>query len=444
MSESVTIIVYMLEQVSASKGRPRLMTEDLSAFIDDLALIRLPQTDAGIVEQLDALERVKAAAAAAQARLAHSLQRTQPKQDPASIGAQLGLARRESPHRGGRLLDLARALIDDLPQTLAALTAGDISEARALIIASETGQLGPDDRRAADLEIFPTAAELGDARLRDHVRAVALRLDDEAATRRQLQARGNRRVTGRLLGDGTGRITTVVKQEHFAAVLHAMDAVADAARAAGDPRTYGQVKADTLVERVTGIDTTAPVPVRVDLVLDAETLLGDSPEPGRIPGAGPVPATLARLLIREASSAGRATLRRLYAAPATNELVALESHRRTFPRGLADLIDRRDAGICRTPYCNAPIRHHDHVVPAREDGPTDADNGQGLCERCNYVKESPGWVQWVDTTHGRHQVGILTPAHHVYSSNAPPLPRAPARAPRSRLETFFAEIVLAA
>lgn len=426
-----------------SESRPRLTTEDLSALIDELALIRLPQTDAGIVEQLGALERVKAAAAAAQARLARALQRTQPDQAPASIGAQLGLARRESPHRGGRLLDLARAL-DDLPQTLAALTAGDISEARALIIASETEQLGPIDRRAADLEIFPSAAELGDVRLRDHVRAIALRLDEEAATRRQLQARRDRRVTGRLLGDGTGRITAVVKQEHFAAVVHALEAEAASARAAGDPRTHGQVKADTLVERVTGVDTTAPVPVHVDLVLDAETLLDDSPEPGRIAGAGPVPATLARLLIREASATGRATLRRLYATPATGELVALESRRRTFPGGLADLIDRRDAGICRTPYCNAPIRHHDHVVPVREGGPTDADNGQGLCERCNYLKESPGWVQWVDTSHGRHQVGLLTPAHHVYSSTAPPLPRAPDRARRSRLETFFAEIVLAA
>uniref|UniRef100_UPI0036F28F21 HNH endonuclease n=1 Tax=Mycobacterium simulans TaxID=627089 RepID=UPI0036F28F21 len=45
----------------------------------------------------------------------------------------------------------------------------------------------------------------------------------------------------------------------------------------------------------------------------------------------------------------------------------------------------------RTPYCDAPIRHRDHARPRSRGGPTTADNGRGLCQRCNYVKESPGW-----------------------------------------------------
>ncbi|MCT7364313.1 hypothetical protein A7G45_15690 [Mycolicibacterium llatzerense] len=83
-------------------------------------------------------------------------------------------------------------------------------------------------------------------------------------------------------------------------------------------------------------------------------------------------------------------VRRLYAQPGTNKLVAMESKARTFPKGLARFIALRDQ-ICRTPYCNARIRHTDHVTPHHHDGPTSVHNGQGLCEHCNYVKEEPGW-----------------------------------------------------
>lgn len=55
-------------------------------------------------------------------------------------------------------------------------------------------------------------------------------------------------------------------------------------------------------------------------------------------------------------------------------------------------------GRCRTPWCDAPIRHGDHVTDAAEGGPTSLDNGQGLCERCNKTKNLPGWRAEVQTT----------------------------------------------
>ena len=432
----------MIETAGIQGEVERLSTDDLLDVVDQLGRLRRPTSDTELVSQLEALERVKAAAAGAQASLAYSLAR-ETGSDDLSVGAEIALARRESPHRGGRLLDLARALVEDLPHTFYALTTGDISEARAMIIATELDELGPGDRRAADAELFPAAAELGDHQLREHMRAIAMRLDDEAATRRQLQARADRRVTGRSLGDGTARITAVIKEEHFAAVVRALDTSAGSARAAGDQRTHGQIKADTLVERITGVDSAVPVPIRVDLVLDAETLLGISPEPGRVSGTGTIPAGLCRLLVKEASRSGRATLRRLYALPASGDLVALESRQRRFPQGLADLIVLRDGGVCRTPWCDAPIRHFDHVVPDREGGRTAYDNGQGLCERCNFAKEQPGWVHWVDTGNG-HAVGILTPAGHLHTSLPPPRPGPLPRPSPTRLEAVFTELVLTA
>ena len=57
------------------------------------------------------------------------------------------------------------------------------------------------------------------------------------------------------------------------------------ARAAGDPRTGGQVRADTLAARITGHDPTTDLsPVRVNLVIGVESLFGEGTEPGLIPG----------------------------------------------------------------------------------------------------------------------------------------------------------------
>ena len=101
---------------------------------------------------------------------------------------------------------------------------------------------------------------------------------------------------------------------------------------------------------------------------------------------------MARSLVDAAVSDERskATLRRLYRHPTSGALVAMESHSRRFPKGLAKFIGLRDL-LCRTPYCDAPIRHRDHARPHNRGGPTSAINGLGECERCNYTKEAPGW-----------------------------------------------------
>ena len=64
---------------------------------------------------------------------------------------------------------------------------------------------------------------------------------------------------------------------------------------------------------------------------------------------------------------------------------------RTFPAGLAKFLVLRDQ-TCRTPWCDAPVRHRDHVVPVEEGGATSAGNGQGLCEACNHAKQAHGWL----------------------------------------------------
>src|SRR4051794_28736495 len=114
--------------------------------------VELPEpmelTDAGRIELLGALEGLKAAAAAGQARITAAFAASQREaltaagvpvgQQARSIGAQVALARRVSPRHGSQHLGLAQALVAELPATMAALTAGETSEWRATLVARET------------------------------------------------------------------------------------------------------------------------------------------------------------------------------------------------------------------------------------------------------------------------------------------------------------------
>jgi hypothetical protein len=190
----------------------------------------------------------------------------------------------------------------------------------------------------------------------------------------------------------------------------------------GDGRSRGQVMADTLVERVTGRETAIPTPIAVNLVLSDETLLGGDSTPADISGYGPIPAAVARAMVARtvADRRSRATLRRLYTHPRTGALISMESRARLFPRGLATFIELRDQR-CRTPYCDAPIRHRDHAQPWAKGGPTTVENGLGSCERCNYAKKAAGWrvSTNIDENH-IHTAEFTTPTGRRYRSGAPP------------------------
>ncbi|MFJ4171364.1 HNH endonuclease, partial [Paenarthrobacter sp. NPDC089714] len=113
-------------------------------------------------------------------------------------------------------------------------------------------------------------------------------------------------------------------------------------------------------------------------------------------------------------------IRRLYTAPGTNELLATDSRARLFPQGMRRFIQTRD-DTCRTPYCDAPIRHYDHVLAWHSGGKTTLANGAGLCEACNHTKENPGW-NTTPSDQGPRSLEVRTPTGHRYQSAAPPLP----------------------
>lgn len=388
-------------------------------------------TDAERIDAIAELEKLKAAAAAAQARitarfLASRVEEAPPHRTAADVArgvtAEVALARRESPTRGQQHVGVARSLVQDLPHTLAALTRGDISEWRATIVVRETACLSREDRMNVDGELAADLHRLGDRGLGDRARAIASRLDPGAAVRRASRATADRRVTARPAPDTMLSLNALLPVAQGVATYAALRRHAAALRAQGDPRGLAQIMADTLVARVTGQDDanepTVPA-IEIGLVMHERSLLRGSHEPAYLSGYGHIPAELARSLVLDAD---KVWLRRLYADPRSGELVTMDSRRRRFDGRLRQLLVLRDQ-TCRNSWCDAPVRHADHATSVADGGRTTRINGQGLCEACNYAKETPGWR--VDVVDGPgHVVQITTATGHRYRSKAPPQPGA--------------------
>ncbi|MDQ1182851.1 HNH endonuclease signature motif containing protein [Rhodococcus sp. SORGH_AS_0301] len=369
------------------------------------------------------------------------------KQWDLGIASQVGLARRESHRRGGTYLGLARALVHEMPYTLQSMREGRLSEYRAMLLVRETAHLTVADRREVDRRLCADASTLegkGDKQVVALAVAAAVELDAAAVVRRNARAAAQRRVSVRPAPDFMGYATALLPMDKAVCVYATLRRDADALVAAGraEGRTRDQVMADLLFERVTGGDAAAGPPVAVQLVMSDESLLAGGDEAAHVPGYGMVPAEVARRAVADRIDGGSvgATLRRLYAVPSTGQLTAMDSTARVFPAGLGHYIDVRDR-TCRTPWCDAPIRHHDHIHPFRFGGPTTAENGMGLCAACNYAKDAEGWEaqRVVEHVDGGHIVRFRTPTGHTYDS-APPA--VPLPLPTTMVETQLYELLV--
>jgi Domain of unknown function (DUF222)/HNH endonuclease len=422
-----------------------------------LAAVPAAMDGPGKIDQLREFEDVKSAVAAKQARIAAAYDLDVRREQSATgvpadelgagVGAEIALARRESPSRGSRLLGLGKALIE-MPRTFTALESGQLNEWRATLVVKETACLSVEDRAAVDEEIAADTGALagyGDRAIIAAVRAAAYRRDPHSVTRRASHAVNERTVSLRPAPDTMTRLTALLPVAQGVAVYAELTRHAAALKSSGDERPKGAIMADQLVECVTGTPG-GYTGIDLQLVMTDRTLLQGDSEPARLSGYGIVPGEWARKAIRgelmaDAGSIGgeavgsapappglmespelNVWLRRLYTAPSSGELVAMDSRARLFPPGLRRFIQVRD-DTCRTPYCDAPIRHQDHIIPWHKDGPTVSTNGQGLCEACNHTKEAPGWAAKTVTPPGqRHSVETRTPTGHTYRSTSPPLP----------------------
>lgn len=420
--------------VGAPREEPRAAVASVRGWLADVDVDAVD--DAQRVDLVAELERLKGAATALQARAVDALRQSReaaaPRDGRRSVGSEVALARRESPSCGDRFVRVARALVHEMPESLAALQAGVCSETHAVKVVQASSVLRPEDRAEVDRRVGPLLGRLGVKAADRAARRVAAELDAAAVVRRMEEAVASRRVTMRASVDGMAYLTVLGPMVEVAGAHAALQARARsvlAGHCADEPhggRGAGAVAADTALTLLSGRSPGQVQPVELHLVMTDRALLGAGDpsrsvmEPAVVPGQGAVPAPVARWWLRGADE-GSVWLRRLYTAPGRDDLVAMDSRRRTFSGLLRRMLVLRD-DLCTTPWCDSAIAHADHVIPVRQGGATDLATGNGKCARCNLTKEAPGWATSLGSGSGeRREVVVRTPSGHAYASSPPPL-----------------------
>lgn len=511
------------EQAPAANAAPAVQWVDaVDSLLSDPVLSEdfAGLGDTALVDLISRLEKMKGTVAAAQARAETAFhvsqlelqenQGVERKDLGRGIGDQIALARRITPKRASEELTLHRILTGTLPRTLDLLSRGEISDWAAREMAKNVLVLSDEDRADIDAELAEKLPEITPRHAGKLARAMADRIDPEAAMRRNSRAVANRHVSLAPAPDGMSILRAVLPVQAGVATLKSLTDAAASAHAGGDERSRGQLMSDTLVERATGITSVEDIGVEIALLMTDRTLLAGESETAWIEGH-PVPGPVARHLALGAPAdtdndtgsdtgadrapdldAGSASparpsrpgasassgsdpsprsgpppgknappagdgppcnepplveglppeppptpgefrakrwIRRLYTDSVTQELTYMDPRRRTFVGTARRFILHRDQS-CRTPWCDSPIRHADHIVRAADGGPTTPENGAGVCERFNYVVEMPGWSKatLTDPTSGRDALTITTPTGHRYSS-LPPALGTPVRQP---------------
>ena len=411
-----------------------ILDELAGAVIDDKAT-----TGANRIDRIALLERLRAVTAALEAaesvKFAQSQVAEQLAADvhPAAIGRgiaeQIALACRISPALAARRLNTARALWFELPDTYSLLTAGKLSERVAEVLVTETRHLDSDTRRQVDGQLAAAGIDkLGFKAAASCARKASYEADRGGYVQRGRTERKHRRVGIRPAPDTMAVLTGYLPVEQGIACYTALPQQADTAVATGDGRTRDQIMADTLVERVTGQTTACDVNIELQLMMPLDALMDpDDSSAAVIPGYGPLPGDLAREIV--ATSKGRKWWRRLFTGPNNQSdrqgpIVGGDPSRRCFDGWLAKLIRLRDQ-TCRDPFCDASIRHIDHITRYSAGGSTGYINGRGVCARGNHAREMPGWrIKLLDCGFhgGSHTIMITTPTGHHYRSRAPDTP----------------------
>ncbi|MGP5290427.1 DUF222 domain-containing protein [Brachybacterium tyrofermentans] len=396
--------------------------------------------------------------AAAQADAAHEPDAVEPEEDTdrradRAAAREVSMSTRRSPDLASRTLASARRLVESMPTMLRALATGRLSESAVRTMAASVAPLSPTQREQVDALLGTRLAALdgcGTEEWKGAVSAAIAASDAEGESRRHEHARGTRSVTVRRGEHGMAVVSARLPALDAMKIRKRLSLEAERLRASGDRRGHQQIQADsfiaTLLGAEDGMDRTdldigviitdrallhpgqgelahiegyGPIPVEAvgqelagplrELALSTgRTIAADGasgpPAGAGSPGLDPLATETVGLddALGADASAVRLALRRLYTHPTTGELVAVDSVAREFPRALARFIRWRDV-TCRGPFCNAPIRHSDHIRPYAAGGHTCLDNGQGLCAFCNDKEQQTASVERSTDSAG-HQV----------------------------------------
>jgi len=293
-------------------------------------------------------------------------------------------------------IDVARTLVNHLPNTCSALASGEISPSHATVIARETASairdgLSPlaiytvEERALAHAE-FHTPAQVA-----NKVRSTLAKIAPEEFEDSVAKARDTRRVSCYRESDGLSTIVAILPAEDAQIVMSAIEGFV--LLGDEDDRSADMKRADALSAMASWAlsqtsDQVRPHrrPITVNVTVDLPTLLGLAENPGELAGYGAIPASLARTLASDSQ------WRRFITEPTTGALLDFGRESYEPPQALVDFLLARDR-TCRFPGCRAPahLSDLDHAQSWEDGGTTSASNLGALCRRHHRLKTHGGW-----------------------------------------------------
>jgi hypothetical protein len=317
----------------------------------------------------------------------------------------ISTALRLAPATAQSRIDIARTLVNNLPNTCSALATGEISSAHATVIARETAIAmrngAPDsvifevEQRAISFAELHTPGQLA-VRVRTDI-AKSIPEEFEEITSR---ATSLRRVSCYNEADGMSTVVAILPAADAQMVMNSIEAFIlrreQLQRSDNDGdaiRTIDQKRADALsticsnfLSEISETVTPQRRPLTVNVTIDLPTLLGLAENPGQLAGYGPIPASVARELASDAK------WKRFITEPQTGNLLDFGRESYEPPQHLKDFLIARDR-TCRFPGCrrSALLSDLDHAESWESGGSTSPDNIGALCRRHHRLKTHDGW-----------------------------------------------------
>ncbi|MGM0385271.1 MAG: DUF222 domain-containing protein [Actinomycetota bacterium] len=369
-----------------------------------------------------------------------------------------------------RLIGVGRAITGAFFATGEALDAGKVTFPKAWVIADCLGEVPLEVALPVEAKALERAPERTAPELRRDIERMLIEADPDHADDRAAQAVKKRCVGRPRPGrDGMARMSVFLPAPDAVTLDGALDSAASAAHAAGDTRTVGQLRADTLTAwaataaregttvTTTAGETVTSAPVRIAVTVPLEVLAralpgftpppsigqvlhaeltghdtdtadtasgltgGHRTEAATLEGYGPIAPALALFL------AAGGTWQRIVTDTLTGAPLDVGRTRYTPPAHLATLVRLRDH-TCIRPGCAVPAHRcqTDHVTEWAKGGPTSARNLASECPRDHAIKSAgagtPGPLQKDGTRTWTSALG------HTYT-------RPPEREPRHRGHT---------
>jgi hypothetical protein len=350
-----------------------------------------------------------------------------------SIRAELAVTLGVSERDVCRRLETAQMLMEHLPLTRALLRDARILWEVGEAICKTASSLPEASRAALDELAADAAPTMTTTQLRRALSRWREELHEQPLAERHARAREDRAVW--LAPDVDGMATLCIHGP-APAVTGAYDRLRRIARTLrddGDPRTLQQLSADAAVDLLCDGDIAGTTPdpehrpdptfvpgarAEVRLTLAASTAVGLDDAPADLDGYGPVPAAVARELIRTAAS-----FTRVLTDPETGAVVSVGRTHRVPPPQMRLHLQLRDQ-TCRFAGCTRPAAtsEADHTLEWRNGGETSLENLVSLCTSHHHIRHGDQW------TYVRHDDGTIvwtSPTGRRISNRPPALPGRP-------------------